>query len=102
MITVLTLGLIKHQAIARRLEEAARLVAGSQQTLVLSGWPRELELLADELRAAHQRGIYIVVFSHAALPATIAGVPTSTETRVEIPAALARSSASVARSRSRG
>lgn len=52
----------------RVLEEAERLVRGSARQLVVSGWPRELKLLSPELRRAHKRGVYVVVFSHSALP----------------------------------
>jgi HTH-type transcriptional regulator, sugar sensing transcriptional regulator len=52
----------------RVLEEAERLIRGAQERLVVSGWPRELEQLAAELRRAAKRRVYVVVFSHAALP----------------------------------
>lgn len=52
----------------RVLEEAERLIRGAQSRLVVSGWPRELEQLAAELKRAAKRKIYIVVFSHAELP----------------------------------
>lgn len=52
----------------RILEEAERLVRGAQDRLVLSGWPRELTALVPELKAAVKRKVYVVVFSHAALP----------------------------------
>ena len=51
----------------RVLEEAERLIRGSQQRLVVSGWPREIGHLAAELRRAVKRRVYLVVFSHAAL-----------------------------------
>ncbi len=51
----------------RVIEEAERLIRGSQHRLVLSGWPRELGHLSAELRRAVKRKVYIVVFSHAAL-----------------------------------
>lgn len=53
----------------RVLEEAERLIRSAQQRLVVSGWPRELEQLAAELKRAAKRKVYIVVFSHAELPA---------------------------------
>ena len=46
----------------------------AERTLVLSGWPRELTQLERELSAAHGRGVYVVLFSHAALPSSLAGV----------------------------
>ncbi len=51
----------------RVLEEAERLVAGAQLRLVLSGWPREVSRLGDELRRAAKRRVHIVTFSHAAV-----------------------------------
>jgi HTH-type transcriptional regulator, sugar sensing transcriptional regulator len=54
---------------ARVLEEAERLVRGAQQRLVVSGWPREIDQLAGELKRAAKRRVYIVVFSHAQLSA---------------------------------
>lgn len=58
----------------RVLEEAARLAHSATRTLVVSGWPGELERLARELAAAHKRKIYLVLFSHARLPAALAGL----------------------------
>ncbi|MBI5535033.1 MAG: TrmB family transcriptional regulator [Deltaproteobacteria bacterium] len=52
----------------RILEEAERLVSGSSSRLVLSGWPREMLILLPELKAASRRGVFLVAFSHAALP----------------------------------
>jgi sugar-specific transcriptional regulator TrmB len=57
----------------RIVEEAERLVRGAQQRLVISGWPREIELITAELKRAAKRKVYIVVFSHAELPATLPG-----------------------------
>jgi sugar-specific transcriptional regulator TrmB len=54
---------------SRVLEEAERLIRTAQTRLVLSGWPREIEHLTAELKRASKRKIYIVLFSHAALPA---------------------------------
>jgi sugar-specific transcriptional regulator TrmB len=53
---------------ARVLEEAERLIAGAEERLVISGWPRELERLAPELKKAARRRVYAVTFSHAELP----------------------------------
>ncbi len=53
----------------RVLEEAERLIRGAQQKVVVSGWPREIDQIAGELKRAAKRRVYIVVFSHAALPA---------------------------------
>lgn len=58
----------------RILEEATGLIHSAERTLVVSGWPRELALLAGELAAAQKRGVYVVLFSHAALPAGLPGV----------------------------
>ena len=52
----------------RVLEEAERLVGTAKERLVVSGWPREIALLVAELRKAVKRKVYLVVFSHAALP----------------------------------
>jgi HTH-type transcriptional regulator, sugar sensing transcriptional regulator len=52
----------------RVLEEAGRLVSGARSKLVVSGWPREIVQLTDELRRANKRRVHIVLFSHAALP----------------------------------
>ena len=52
----------------RILEEADRLIAGATERLVVAGWPREIERIAPELKRAGKRRVYIVVFSHAALP----------------------------------
>ena len=53
----------------RILEEAERIVRGAQQRVVVSGWPREIELMTTELKRAAKRRVYVVVFSHAELPA---------------------------------
>lgn len=53
----------------RILEEAERLVRSAHERLVVSGWPREIEQLAGELRRAAKRRVYTVAFSHAELPA---------------------------------
>jgi len=62
------------QGYERILEEATSLVHGAERMLVLSGWPRELSILEAELGRAGARGVYIVMFSHAALPASLCGV----------------------------
>jgi sugar-specific transcriptional regulator TrmB len=59
---------------ARVMEEAARIAASAEQKLVLSGWPREIATLEKEVQAAHARGVYVVVFSHGRLSATLPGV----------------------------
>jgi sugar-specific transcriptional regulator TrmB len=53
---------------ARVLEEAERLIAGAEERLVISGWPREVERLVPELKKAAKRRVYLVTFSHAELP----------------------------------
>jgi sugar-specific transcriptional regulator TrmB len=58
----------------RVLEEAGRLIGASARTLVVSGWPRELEALAADLADALARRVYVVVFSHAAIPDAVGGV----------------------------
>ena len=52
----------------RILEEAERLIRGAQQRVVVSGWPREIDQLAGELKRAAKRRVYLVLFSHAELP----------------------------------
>lgn len=52
----------------RILEEGERLVRGAQHRIVVSGWPREIEQMAGELKRAAKRRVYAVVFSHAELP----------------------------------
>jgi len=58
----------------RVLEEAARIGHSAERTLVVSGWPRELKILKQELAEAYRRSVYIVLFSHASLPGELAGV----------------------------
>jgi sugar-specific transcriptional regulator TrmB len=62
------------QGYERVIEEASRLVRSARDQLVVSGWPRELSLLAADLAAAVERGVYTVVFSHALLPRSVAGL----------------------------
>lgn len=57
----------------RVMEEAERLVSTARTQLVVSGWPRELAQLAPELKKAHKRKVFIVMFSHAALPDDLPG-----------------------------
>ncbi len=58
----------------RVLEEASQLIRSAKHSLVISGWPRELANFADELAEAQRHKVYVVLFSHAALPAILAGV----------------------------
>lgn len=57
----------------RIMEEAERLVGTARERLVVSGWPRELAQLAPELKKAHKRKVYVVVFSHARVPDGVPG-----------------------------
>lgn len=57
----------------RVMEEAERLITTARTQLVVSGWPRELAQLASELKKAHKRKVFLVVFSHAALPDDLPG-----------------------------
>ncbi len=57
----------------RVMEEASRIVGSAKRTLVVSGWPRELEQLGAELSRADARGAYVVIFSHAVLPPSLGG-----------------------------
>jgi sugar-specific transcriptional regulator TrmB len=52
----------------RLLEEAGRIIRTATIRLVISGWPRELSALANDLRQADGRKVHIVVFSHGLLP----------------------------------
>ncbi len=52
----------------RIIEEGERLVRSAQHRLVVSGWPREIEQIAGELKRAAKRKVYMVIFSHAELP----------------------------------
>ncbi len=52
----------------RVLEEAERLIRDAHRQLVISAWPREIQTIAAELHAAAERGVFLVIFSHAALP----------------------------------
>ena len=51
----------------RIVEEAERIVRSAEKRLAVSGWSREINTLASELRRAEKRGAYVVVFSHSAL-----------------------------------
>ncbi len=62
------------QGYDRILDEAVRVVRAAESVLVVSGWPRELVRLGDELRAAVDRGAYVAVFSHAELPDAVPGI----------------------------
>jgi sugar-specific transcriptional regulator TrmB len=57
----------------RVMEEASRIIGSAKKTLVVSGWPRELEQLASELSNADARGAYVVIFSHAVLAKCLGG-----------------------------
>ncbi len=57
----------------RILEEAVTLVQGARRTLVVSGWPREIERLSPEMARADARGVFVVVFSHGALSEGVSG-----------------------------
>ncbi len=52
----------------RVLEEAERMIHTAQSRLVISGWPREIEQLLAEIDKAAKRKVFLVVFSHSALP----------------------------------
>jgi sugar-specific transcriptional regulator TrmB len=54
----------------RIVEEAERIVRGAKERLAVSGWAREIAELSPELKRAHKRGAYVLVFSHSALGAT--------------------------------
>ncbi len=58
----------------RVLEEARRLIREASERLVISGWPRELAALSDALEEAARGKVTSWIFSHAAIPDTIAGV----------------------------
>jgi len=53
---------------ARILEEAEQLVRNAKERLAISGWSREVGVLATELKRAPKRGVTTVIFSHCALP----------------------------------
>ncbi len=57
----------------RIIEEAERLSRTAQKSLLLSGWPRELETLREALEDASKRSVSIVIFSHAHLPPELMG-----------------------------
>lgn len=52
----------------RVVEEAERVIRSATEKLVVSGWPREIGELGDELKKAAKRKVMLVVFSHAKLP----------------------------------
>jgi sugar-specific transcriptional regulator TrmB len=52
----------------RILEEAEQLVRNAKERLAVSGWAREIGVLAAELKRAPKRGVTTVLFSHCALP----------------------------------
>ena len=52
----------------RVIEEADRIIRSAQERLVISGWPREIERLVPEMKRAAKRKVYLVTFSHSALP----------------------------------
>lgn len=52
----------------RILEEAERMIQAAERSVVISGWPREITQLLDELDGAAKRKLVLVVFSHSALP----------------------------------
>jgi sugar-specific transcriptional regulator TrmB len=52
----------------RVLEEAERMIHNAKSTLVISGWPREINELLAEIDKATKRKVFLVVFSHAKLP----------------------------------
>ena len=52
----------------RVLEEADRMIHTAKSRLVISGWPREINELMPEIEKAQKRKVFLVVFSHAALP----------------------------------
>ncbi len=58
----------------RVLEEARRLVRQASERVVVSGWPRELEALADALTEAAGGQVTSWIFSHAAIPHHLPGV----------------------------
>ncbi len=58
----------------RVMEEASRIASSAKDTLVISGWPRELDKIGAELAAAQSRDVYTVLFSHAVLGEMLAGI----------------------------
>jgi HTH-type transcriptional regulator, sugar sensing transcriptional regulator len=51
----------------RIVEEAERIARAATERLAVSGWAREIDALAPELKRAEKRGAYVLVFSHCAL-----------------------------------
>jgi sugar-specific transcriptional regulator TrmB len=58
----------------RILDEATRIASSAKKCLVVSGWPRELALLGPAIAKAARKHAFVVLFSHAALPAGLEGV----------------------------
>ena len=85
----------------RVLEEAERLIRGAQQRVVVSGWPREIDQLSAEMKRAVKRRVYLVVFSHAALPSIHSGLvfEDPSEIRPKVRASLASNHDRVRRER---
>jgi sugar-specific transcriptional regulator TrmB len=52
----------------RVLEETRRIISMAELKIVISGWPRELVAISQDIRLAHERGVHIVIFSHGELP----------------------------------
>lgn len=57
----------------RVLEECRQLIGGAKESVVISGWPRELTALKDALAEAGRRGVKIWIFSHATIPDDVTG-----------------------------
>ncbi|HHH28889.1 MAG TPA: TrmB family transcriptional regulator [Polyangiaceae bacterium] len=57
----------------RVLEEAKTLIDGASKQIVIGAWPRELIRLADAINEAVRRKVATYIFSHAAIPAAVAG-----------------------------
>ncbi len=57
----------------RVIEEAERIIGSAKEKLLLSAWPRELELLGRALEDAARRKVWVVTFSHARIPPEVPG-----------------------------
>lgn len=57
----------------RVIEEAERVVRSAEAKLLLTGWPRELALLAAAIEERASAGVDVTIFSHSALPEELAG-----------------------------